>query len=137
MDFPAYHPIARSELRKARRRLTIPLELFLLRHLIAPSVFAACGNDEVDTAIGCIPTKTGEFASWVVGKAVIVATLCTILLTIIGGLRIITSTGNPEAINAGRAMITAAISGLAFILMSVLILRIIGVEILGIPGWIY
>ena len=51
-----------------------------------------------------------------------------------GAVRIVTSAGNPSGINAGREMIISAISGLLFIIFSVTILNIIGVETLKIPG---
>lgn len=43
------------------------------------------------------------------------------------------SSGNPEGIEEAKGVITAAISGLLLTLFSVLILRVIGIEILGLP----
>jgi hypothetical protein len=42
--------------------------------------------------------------------------------------------GNPQRLNAGKEMLTAAIIGLLLLLFGVFALRLIGVNILGIPG---
>ena len=58
-----------------------------------------------------------------------------ILFIIIGGYGVATSAGDPERLEAAKQRITAAVAGLLFILLSVLILRIIGEEVIGIrPG---
>lgn len=47
---------------------------------------------------------------------------------------IITSQGDPRRLQSGKELLTAAIAGLLLVIFSVLILRVIGVNILGIPG---
>ena len=61
--------------------------------------------------------------------------LIAFLLMVFGGLQIIFSGGNPERVKAGKEIITAAIGGLLLIIFSVFILRIIGYDILAIPGF--
>jgi hypothetical protein len=46
-----------------------------------------------------------------------------------------TSAGNPERLTASRELITSAVIGLMLILFAVFLLKLIGVNILGIPGW--
>ena len=58
-----------------------------------------------------------------------------LILIIISGYRLLVSQGNPEAIKGAREQLTAAIVGLLFIIFSVVILEIIGVNILHIPGF--
>jgi len=57
------------------------------------------------------------------------------LLIVFGGFQIILSAGNPEKIKAGKEIITSAIAGLLLIIFSVFILRLIGYDILKIPGF--
>ena len=48
---------------------------------------------------------------------------------------IITSSGNPDRLKAGQELLTSAIMGLIMIIFSVFVLRVIGVDILKIPGF--
>lgn len=57
------------------------------------------------------------------------------ILIVIGGFQIIFSSGNPERVKAGKEMITSAIAGLLLIIFAVFILRLIGYDILRIPGF--
>jgi hypothetical protein len=56
------------------------------------------------------------------------------LLILLGGFQILTSAGNPEQLEAGKELVTSAITGLLLIIFSTFILRLIGVDILGIPN---
>lgn len=138
-------PACGELIRKATKALIV---LTLLLPLLAPLYAAAwdapddgsdghtpdCDeSDCISTGIGCIPTSNVSCAAgWILKKAIYVAFLCTLLLLIWGGLAVASSTGDPERVAAGRAKITAAVSGLLFILLSVLILHIIGADILKI-----
>ncbi len=44
------------------------------------------------------------------------------------------SSGNPEKVQAAREQLTSAVVGLLFIIFSITILQVIGVDILHIPG---
>ena len=57
------------------------------------------------------------------------------LLCVWGGLTIMLAGGNPEKINEGKEIIGSAITGLLFIIFSVFLLRLIGVNILKIPDF--
>ena len=61
--------------------------------------------------------------------------LIAFLLIVFGGFQIILSGGNPERVKAGKEMITSAIAGLVLIIFAVFILKLIGVDILKIPGF--
>jgi len=87
------------------------------------------------TAIGCIPLSAkgiiGTFLPFSVGIAGGIA----FLIILFGAIQMMTSAGNPEKLNAGKELIGAAIMGLLLIVFSIFFLRLIGVDILQIPGF--
>lgn len=93
------------------------------------------GKTGVWTAIGCLPTNSGEFVTQLLKTGSGIAGGIAFLLIIIGGFQIVMSAGNPEKLNAGKELVSAAIVGLLFIIFSIFILRFIGVDLLGIPGF--
>lgn len=88
--------------------------------------------DCVETGLGCIPTDPKELAGFVLNLGIGLGTLLAVLFLIIGGFGVATSAGNPDNLEAAKKQITAAIAGLLFILMSVMILSIIGGGVIGI-----
>ena len=88
------------------------------------------------TAVGCIPTSSlNAFAGWILGKIVFIASGIAFLLMAFGAFQIITSSGDPKKTQAGKELITSALSGLLFIILSIFLLKLIGVDILKIPGF--
>ena len=90
------------------------------------------GTEGVQTQLGCIPTSAGGFAQWFLNLGIGIGILLALLFIILGGYDVLTSAGNPDQLDEGKQKITAAVAGLLFILLSVLILTTIGVEVLGI-----
>jgi hypothetical protein len=92
-----------------------------------------CGADAVNTAIGCIPFgNPGAFAGFFLGWGVGIGGGIAFLLIVYAGFMIMSSSGNPERLKAGQELLTSAIGGLILIIFAVFILRVIGVNILGI-----
>lgn len=89
-------------------------------------------NETLNTAIGCIPilTTKEDFLSFVLKWAVGIGGGIAFLLIVYAGFMIMTSAGNPERLKAGQELLTSAISGLILLIFSVVILKIIGVDIL-------
>jgi hypothetical protein len=87
----------------------------------------------IDTPFGPIPTDPQELASRFVSIAIGMAGGIAFLLMVFGSYRLIFAGGNPESIQQGKEIITAAIAGLIVIIFSVFILRLIGLSILGLP----
>jgi len=95
-----------------------------------------CPNGELNTAIGCIPINdTDELLGFILRWAIGIGGGIAFLLIIFAGFQIMTSAGNPERLQAGRELLTSAIAGLILLVFSVFILRIIGVDILNLPGF--
>lgn len=88
------------------------------------------------TAIGCVPTDISALLKdYIFVYGLGIAGGIAFLLMLFGGFTILSSAGNPENVAKGKEMITSAIAGLLIIIFSVFILRIIGVDILRIPGF--
>jgi len=88
------------------------------------------------TAIGCIPTDFPLFLKkYVFGPGIGLAGGICFLLLLYGGFTIMTSAGVPEKLNEGKEVIVSALMGLILIIFSVLILKIVGVDILQLPGF--
>lgn len=99
---------------------------------------ASCINSEggIWTSIGCVYSDFGAFIEktllgWGIGLAGIVALLCIIYAS----FQMQTSQGNPEKIKKAQELLTSCIMGLMLIIFSVFILKLIGVDILRIPGF--
>lgn len=96
-----------------------------------------CAKGEINTALGCISTdvESGGFINSLLQLAIGLGGTIALLL-ILGGVFIITtSAGIPEKLNQGKELITSAISGLLFIILSIVLLNLIGIKILSIPGF--
>ena len=99
-------------------------------------VHGGCVGDRINTALGCIPANDlNKFIKWVLSKVIFVASGIAFLLMALGALMVLTSAGVPEKAKAGSELITSALSGLLFVLLSVFLLKLIGVDILQIPGF--
>ncbi len=97
----------------------------------------ACANAPgAWTGLGCIYGDTGRFLgdtvfSLAIGLAGIISLICILY----AAFTLQTSQGNPEKIKKAQELLTSCIMGLMLILFSVFILRLIGVNILKIPGF--
>jgi len=87
------------------------------------------------TAIGCIHTDPTSLLSYILRIGIGLAGGIAFLLILFGGLQIMTSAGNPEQLNAGRELVTSAITGLLLVIFSIFLLQFIGINIIGIPGF--
>lgn len=90
-------------------------------------------NTGVETAIGCIHVLStpeiflGEILGWATGIGGGIA----FLLILYAGFMIMTASGNPERLKAGQELLTSALSGLILLVLSIFILKFIGIDILG------
>lgn len=90
---------------------------------------------KIATAISNIDVKPAAFISRIMSLLLGLAGGIAVLLIIAGGYGLITSRGNPQAIQESRERILGAIVGLLFVILALVILEIIGVDILKIPGF--
>ncbi len=88
------------------------------------------------TGIGCVYGDMGSFIQntllgWMIGLAGAAALFCIIYASFMMQI----SQGNAEKIKKAQELLTSCIMGLILIIFSTFILRVIGVDILRIPGF--
>jgi hypothetical protein len=104
-------------------------------HALKPQ--GTCPNsDEIDTAIGCISTNAsnGGFIKSILAVTIGLSGAIALILMLYGTFIITTSAGIPDKLNQGKDIINSAITGLVFIILSVILLQLIGVNLIGLPG---
>lgn len=95
------------------------------------------------TAVGCLGKgsgnetggKLGDFITSLLQIGVGMGGGIAFLLILFSGFQTMMSTGNPEKLHEAKELMTAAISGLLLIIFSVFLLKLIGVDILQLPGF--
>lgn len=109
------------------------------RYIDKPSENINCmrcvGKRGIYTGMGCVgtdlPGLVGSLTGFGMGLAGGLALLCIIYSAFL----LQTSRGNPDKIKKAREYLTNCIMGLIIIVFSIFILKVIGVDILGIPGF--
>jgi hypothetical protein len=93
------------------------------------------GSEGINTAIGCVYVGSGtSLVETILRIATGVGGGLALALILYGVFVVTTSAGMPDKLKAGSEIITSAIIGLIFILLSVFLVNLIGINILGIPG---
>jgi len=102
--------------------------------MIIFSFFFLVNPNQIQGATASFSNLTTRTNDIVTGSTMIAGGIA-FLLIVVGAFQIVLSAGNPDRIKAGKEMITAALSGLFLIIFSVFILKLIGADILQIPGF--
>lgn len=89
----------------------------------------------VRTAIGDINVTPEGFVKSLFELILMLAGFSGVIIIIYSGYMLMISRGDKEKLAAARETLTGAIVGLLFIVLSIVILEIIGVDILRIPGF--
>ena len=101
----------------------------------APCIMNTAGKCvKVDTSLGILQVDPGTLVSDIFGILLGISGGIAIVIIIIAGYRMMFAQGDPEKLQGARESITSAIIGLLFIIFSVIILRVIGVDIFHLPG---
>jgi hypothetical protein len=94
--------------------------------LIPPGTFDNCTYTSASgakvTTLKCIPVLFGNLIYWLL----VFAGIAALIFVIFGGIKFITSGGDPKQTEGARKTLTWAVIGLILILSSFLILRFIG-----------
>jgi hypothetical protein len=94
-----------------------------------------CKEREIKTALGCVPIDPAPLIAGLMKYVVALSGGIALLLMIFGSFQMITSGGNAETLKKGREQFVSAVIGLLFVIFAVLLMQIVGVDILGLPGF--
>lgn len=87
------------------------------------------------TGLGCIGTDPASFSQSMVGYGLSIGGSFSLLCIFYAAFVLQTSRGNPEKIKKAKENLRACITGLLLIVFSILIVKVIGVDLLRIPGF--
>lgn len=87
------------------------------------------------TVVGCLDTQTGGFVNQIYQLIIAFGSGFAFLAIVYGGFKVLTAGGDPIQIQAGKHIIYGAITGILLIVFSVFLLRIVGVDIIKLPGF--
>jgi hypothetical protein len=87
------------------------------------------------TVFGCVPANAQDFVTIILKLALGAGGGIAFLAMLFGGYVLLTSAGSFERIIEGKRILTYSAIGLLVIVFSVFILRLIGIEILGLPDF--
>ncbi|HQM15782.1 MAG TPA: hypothetical protein PLM16_01080 [Candidatus Woesebacteria bacterium] len=92
-------------------------------------------SDGIWTAVGCIPVEPESMIKTLIRISLLVGGGVSFIIILAGSFILSTSKGEPKKITEAKEMITSALIGLVFIIFSISILQLIGVQILHIPDF--
>jgi len=110
------------------------------RYLGGSSEASRCSNCIMNkggfwTGLGCIGTDPSSFAQSLTGYGLSIGGAFSLLCIFYSSFVLQTSRGNPERIKKAKENLRACITGLLLIIFSIFIVRVIGVDLLRIPGF--
>jgi len=95
------------------------------------------GGTGINSAIGCINVSSlSGFTGWLLTWGIGVAGGIALLLILYSAFLITTSAGDPKKLQAGQEQLTSAVTGLVLVIFSIFILKVIGVDIFKLPGFL-
>lgn len=89
----------------------------------------------IKTALGCIPTSPALLTQSLLKFGAGIGGGLAFLMMIYASFLMITSAGNPDNLKKAHDQFINAVIGLLFIIFAVMLLKVIGVDILQIPGF--
>ena len=87
------------------------------------------------TVLGCFSTNPQKYVQSILSIVFGLAGGIAFMSVLWGSATVLTSSGNPKKIQEGKDLITNSILGILIILFSVFLLRVVGFDILKIPGF--
>ena len=97
---------------------------------------ACIGKDgKTWTAIGCVPTSAGGFVQSILRFVLPLAGALSFLGILFGGFIFVTSAGDPIKLAQGKSTLIGSIGALLLIIFAIFLLRFVGFNVLGLPGF--
>lgn len=87
------------------------------------------------TVFGCLPSSPGGFVQTALRIITSLVGGIAFLALLYGGGMILTSSGSPERLEAGKSILRGAILGILLVIFAVFILQFLGVTVFGLPGF--
>lgn len=87
------------------------------------------------TVLGCFSTQSDLFVKSILSFVFGIAGGIAFLAVLSGSGIILTSSGDPQKLQQGKEIIISSISGILLIIFSVFLLKVVGVDILNLPGF--
>lgn len=116
--------------------VALPHLSFLRAHAaMSTDPTVGCGAGAVNTALGCIPFENKGFTAALLRFLAGTAGAISLVVMLMATIQIMTGGGNPEQVKKGKELFTGAITGLLFIIFSVVLMRIVASDVLQIPGF--
>lgn len=112
-----------------------------ISYLLSPKLALAfdptgtCGDQAIDTALGCMPVSTSGFTSALLTFLAGTAGAIALVIMLAATIQIMTGGDNAEQVKKGKELFTGAITGLLFIIFSVTLLKIVAGDIIQLPGF--
>ena len=101
---------------------------------IAGSLDAKGNQTKIFTAVGCVNVSGESLAADLIRLLLGVSGGVALLSIMTAAFKFTISKGDSNQIKSAKELVTAAVSGLLFLIFSVIILEFVGVQILHIPG---
>lgn len=93
----------------------------------------AISSNRLYTAFGCIPIGNMNLViAFIYSAGIRIAGGVAFIIIVLASIQILTSKGDPEKLSSGRQMLNSAIIGLLLLVFSIVLLRVIGQDVLGI-----
>ncbi len=96
---------------------------------------ANCQADQTSTDLGCVSHNPLQFASDIYGIGLSLIGGVALLSIIYGAFLVLTSSGDPVKLQNGKSYIVYALIGLALAVLGFAFYRIIGANVIKIPGF--
>lgn len=120
------------------KKILMVVLVFLWIHLwrMTNVVYAAtCPDGQSSSDFGCIPDDPGGFAAKIYSIGLLFVGGAALLSIIYGAFLVLTSSGEADKLNKGKSYIVYALIGLFLAVGGYAFYRIIGTNIIQIPGF--